>query len=276
MSIIFADSSCDLPVKFLKAHGVEVINVTLKLNGKKIAYKADNFNFAEYYLNGNYNVEIYNLEQTVLTKLTEAINTCQDVFVLTPSKAFSPLYNVASVVKKQLEQSYKEQKIFVCDTGLISGGYASVVFETAVLNSTGIRAVELNKKISSFVKGFETIIIPSTTKHEIFKNLSFGGAIGLKPIISLHNGKIENVGNLKGKLKLTEEILKRINHVGLCVADFPICVFNGKSNLADAKKITDALVENFEAQVWEGSYSPLLTNIVGDNALIISYHKRND
>lgn len=276
MSVIFADSSCDLSSKFLKSYGVEVINLKLNINNKNCLYNADNFDFAEYYNNGNYLVDYVNLKNIILKQLTMALNTCQDVLVITSSKHFNPLFNVVSEEIKALKQKYSEQKIYVIDSGLISVAYATVVFEAAIINSTGVRADELVKKLNKLVGTYETLIIPSSTNFELFNKFNFAKSLGVKPLISLSNNKLELVGSVKGKLKLTADVINRILQNGFNVADYPVGVMYGKSNLSDANKIIAEVSNKFETKVWSGYYNPMLANLVGDNALIISYHKRND
>ena len=274
MSVVFAFSVCDFNVGFLKSHGVEVINAKLNINGKKQTYKADNFNFAEYFEAGNYNVSFEKLDTLIYGKIKQALQTGQDVVVIAPSKEFDCIFKESEKAKQQLELEFPDQKIVVIDSGLVSAAYGAIVFEAAVLNSTGIRAQDLAKKINAITKNYELLIIPNEVNAPL-KQFSFGKALGVKPIISLSKNKLELVSNVKGKLKLTSDVLLRIKLVGYNIADYLVCIMYGKSNLLDAEKLKLEIQKQFDAEVSIAPYCPTLTQIVGDNALLISYHKRN-
>ncbi len=276
MSVIFGLSSCDLGEKFLKSYGVEVINLELNINGNNYLYNADNFKFEQYYNLTNYSVEYNGLESLIEAKLTMALNTYQDVIILTPSYKFCPSYKLTKSIIKKLQYTYADQKIFVIDSGLISVGYASVLFETAVLNSTGIRCEDLVKKITKIIKSYQTLIIPNNNNFELFSNFNYAKSLGIKPIIGLSNNKLELLKTVKGKLNLANEVNNLINHMGLNVGDYPVGIMNGKSNLNDANKIINQINNSFDTKVFAGNYCPTLVNQIGDNALIISFHKRND
>lgn len=273
MSVIFGLSSCDLGEKFLKSHGVEVINLKLNIKNKLFNYNVDRFDFSNSY-EADGNAECVKLEELIYEKLSLALSTFQDVVFVTPSKLFGSEFNIIQKVASNMPQH--DQKVFVVDSGLISVGYASVLFEIAVLNSTGISTDELVKKIPKIVKGYKNIIIPSATTSPLISKFAYAKSLGVKPIISLSDNKMELIGTLKGKLNLINEIKNHINQTGLNVGDFPIGVMFGKSNASDAKKIVEEVANNFETKVFSGNYFPLLYSVFGDSALIISFHKRND
>ncbi len=276
MSVVFADSSCDISKQFLKSHGVELIDLQLNINGKNTLYKADKFDFAEYYKQLNNVVEINNFESTIKASLTEAVNTFQDVVVITPHKEFSQFYNIAIKLKLQFEMENCESKIYVIDSGQISLGYGAIVYEAGILNSTGISSNELVKKLNKLVNEYETIIVPSNINFNPINKFVYGSKLGIKPIINLKHEKFELISNVKGKAKIFNEIITRINQNAFNAADHPIAVVFGKDNIIDAEKIVNKLSESFETKVWLANYSPLIDNILGDGALLISYHKRND
>ena len=273
MSVIFASSTCDLSVKILKTVGVEVINIPIMQNGKKVLYSADKFNFDDYYANPEFVVNETEYKKLIKKSLIAALKTEQDVLYLTSNAKYDISYKLVNPIIKELAKIYTNQKIEIVNCNNYSLGYGLIVYQAGILNSRGESLTEVVKFVNSVKKEIKTYLVPSTT-HNIKEKLNLvGGLIGVRPVLQVVNGELKFLDNVRGKKNVIDALLSKIKLSAS--KNIPFAVMCGK-NTDEANIIQDEVLKlDADKIVFKTTLNPMLLKHFGDKTIMISYYKKS-
>ena len=255
MSILFADSNCDLHATQAKQFGIEYINMPFSLLDDNIEMVS---------------VEFY---EEFFTPYLEQKNDL--VYIHEGARFFNSLPNLRKAVRK-LKASFPDNTITLVDSGSTSCGYAYVVYQSILKHRTGCADTTLVTHIKK-VKA-ETISLFSLNTTNNLKKYNSVIRVDnplIKPIIKHDNNSFEVIDKVTNRKKLYSSIVSAIEKYGENVADYPVFIsYTG----TDA----DAVELQAELEKYLGDNVKILINpmndydahYVGNKALAISFHKK--
>ncbi len=237
---IITDSSCDFDLSTLEKLGIEILPIQVHFGNKSFTPMIDLSNEA-----------FYNKLSTVTTlPTTTQINPAtfydcfqkhlkngDEVVGMFISKELSGTYQNALNVAKELDES----KIHIVDTQNTTFGLALLLAEAAKMREQGFTAKEIAKKITDLVPRVCLVASVESLKYlKMGGRLSSGaalvaGILGIYPIISVINGKVEAIGKARGQMAANKFMENYIKKIGIS-SDY--CVSFGNSNNPELGKKT--------------------------------------
>ncbi len=214
---IITDSSCDLSLEDAKKMNIEILPINVHFDDKSYTPMVDLSNEKFYSMLS----EAKELPTTTQISpivfeesFSEHINNGDEVVGLFISKELSGTYQNAVNVANFIDNS----KIHVVDTLNTTFGLALLLSEAVKMRDEGLNAREIHEKITALVPRLRLVASVETLKYlKMGGRLSagaalIGGILGIYPIISVVNGKVEAIGKARGQqaaYKFMEEYIKK-------------------------------------------------------------------
>lgn len=257
MSILFADSNCDLHTTQVKQFGIEYINMPFSLLDGKIE---------------DVSVDFY---EEFFTPYLEQGNNL--VYVHEGAFYFKSLPNLKKAVRR-LKTSFPDNTITLIDSGNTSSGYAYIVYQSLLKHKTGcsdMTLVNYVKKIKNEVTVlFSLNNINKLNQHGI--DIKVDNAL-IKPIVKLEKDTFEVIDKVTNRKKMYSAFITAIEKYGENVADYPVFIsYSGTDT--DAKEL-QAELENYmgdSVKVLISKMNPYDTHYTGNKTLSIAFHKKVD
>ena len=141
---LFADSSANIPQELIKKHDIKIIPYTYIVNGQEKLCYEDGVSFTEtakeFYKEIAAGLDVKTSlvdKQRIIDAVTPTMQQGRDAVILTISAGISGTYNQALEAKKELEESFKGCKLYVCDSANASLGQGMLVLKVADLRDMG-------------------------------------------------------------------------------------------------------------------------------------------
>lgn len=254
---IFTDSACDIPCSYLKAKGIECIELSCRFNESDIFRSQSGEDIRKFY---------HRMKNGEIAKTSAAnpvdfykqfeinLKNGKDVLYLGFSSALSSTFASANLAVKELKKDYQENKIVLVDTLCSSAGIAllkdmviSQKERGASIEEAALFAEKMKLKICHAFTVDDLAYLMRGGR--ITKSTALlGNLLGVKPILHVDNdGKLTQVGKVRGRqasiLRLAEEYQKKkdpmFNTVYISHAD---CI-------NDANKLKSILQNHYSADV---------------------------
>ena len=252
---ILTDSCCDLPADLVRELGVDVVPLSLEMDGKS---------FAEGVMTPK---ELYDhLRSGKLPKtsaanpalwagfMRSALDQGRDVLVLAFSSGLSTTYQSAVIAADELREEFPDRKIIVIDTLCAAIGQGLQVHTAAKLHSEG-KSIE---ETAAWIEEHKRNVCHWVTVEDLM-HLNRGGRVSaatavvgtmlnIKPIIRMDdNGKLENLAKCRGRKAALNHLLDRMaESFDPTISD---TVFIGHGDCpADAQYLESRVRERFGVQ----------------------------
>ena len=215
---ILTDSCCDLPADLVRELGVDIVPLSLEMDGKS---------FAEGVMTPK---ELYDhLRSGKLPKtsaanpalwagfMRSALDQGRDVLVLAFSSGLSTTYQAAVIAADELREEFPDRKIIVIDTLCAAIGQGLLVHTAAKLHSEG-KSIE---ETAAWIEEHKRNVCHWVTVEDLM-HLKRGGRVSaatavvgtmlnIKPIIRMDdNGKLENLAKCRGRKAALNYLLERM------------------------------------------------------------------
>lgn len=256
MSILFADSNCDLKSENFKQFGIEYINMPFSCseegpNALPVAFYEETFR--PYLEQGNDLVYVH-----------------QGEFYL---KSIS---NLKKAVKK-LKTDFPDNNIRLVDSQTTSCGYALLVYMSVLKYKTGCSDTELINYINQLKKEIAILFTLTDVKglNNYKVDIRLDSAL-VKPIIKLENNNFEVISKVTNRKKTIETLLNSIIKYGENVADYPIFIsYSGTSvDALELKKCLSDYLGN-DAKVFVNVINNYDAYYTSSKTLSVAFHKKN-
>lgn len=202
---IVSDSNCDLPVEVIKKYDITIVPGKIIFGDEEVRKHYVDLQNEEFYH------RLVNDKETPSTSVPspkdymdaykEALKKYDQIIVFCTSSKLSNMHNTALMVANE----YFDEKVLVLDSEYITIALGIIIVETAKKAAEGSSRDELIKYIDDYLK-------PKTHAFGGIPTLTYlqkGGRIGkmastmgnlmqVKPIISIENGEIANIGKVRG------------------------------------------------------------------------------
>ncbi len=206
--VIFTDSGSDLTKEMIAELDVEVLDLTVTLEGKEP--KADSeLDIKEMYAflreKKSASTSAVNLD-TFIEGMTPYLEQGKDIIYLGFSSGLSSTYGAGKLAAEELTEKYPDRKIYTVDTLCASLGQGLLIYHAAKLRQSGADI----ESVRDFVEGNKLNLCHWFTIDDLFflkrggrvssTTAVVGTMLGIKPVMHVDNeGKLISVGKVRGR-----------------------------------------------------------------------------
>ncbi len=139
-----------------------------------------------------------------------------EVIYFTLSSKASGQYNTAHLVRDEIIEDYPEAKLHIVDSEKFSLYIAVTAVHAAEMVNDGKSAEEIIAECKEYIKTWRAYLLVDTLEYlqkggRISKASAFvGSLLELKPILTIENGLVESYDKLRGKKKLLDKLIEKV------------------------------------------------------------------
>ena len=284
---IISDSGCDLTAQEAKQYNIELVPFYIILGGEKELREGIDITKQEFFTKLKENKNLFPKTaqpspQDYADVYRPHLEAGRDILSLTISSKLSGTYNSANLAAQMLREEFPKKTIVVVDSLNCAVGEGLILKEIIRMRDRGFTLRDTVDIAQSVIK--------STKIYFTLESLEYlrrggrvgpttalvGGILGLRPVLHLVDGAVEQLDSVRGKknvLRLIEDgLVYALKNV---IDDVRICVGHILT-LDDARKIK----ENLEISLKTKIDSPItevgatIGTHAGPGALAIAYCKR--
>lgn len=224
-TVLIIDCCCDLPIEYVEKNNVELLSLTVNINGKE--YKDNlgkSLSYKDFYLavrNGampsTSQINVFDFEK----EFRKHVSLGKAIIYIAFSSALSGTYNSACIAKENILEEYKDADITIIDSRCASLGeglldyYAIEMLKNGASKEEIVNWVEENKLKVNHWFTVDDLNHLKRGGRVSGTAAAIGTILDIKPIMHVDDeGKLIPVTKVKGRKKsiktLAEELNKRI------------------------------------------------------------------
>lgn len=216
--------------------------------------------------------------------LLEQSRNYDSVIFITISSKGSGQYSTAQMVRNDiLENDNPNADIHIIDTMKYSLYMTAAAIYAAELSQEGKSAEEIVKLCNSYVKQWNVFLLVDNLKYlekggRINKATAVVGTLlDIKPVLSIHDGLIENVDKLRGKKRLLEKLVEKIKQDPNFDAEKKQFVV-AHSDAQKGEELCNILKEEFgiDDVYLYGEFGPIIGTHTGPGAVAVIYRTKTE
>ena len=284
---LISDSGCDLTEQEIKQHGIGIIPFYITFDEKTHLKEGIDITKEECYALLRREKNLY--PKTAQPNPQDYIDICtpylesgHDIVSLTISSKVSGTYNSATLAASMLKEDYPDRNIIVLDSLNGSVGQGLLLREMIKMRDKGFtitKTAKIAKKIIPTIKTYFTLesleylrrggrVGPTTAL--------VGGILGLRPVLHLVDGAVEQADSVRGSKKVIKLIADGVVHA---VKDDIDDVSIGMGHITSIEEVT-TLKNSVEEALNITITTPIneigvtIGSHVGPGAIVISYCKK--
>ncbi|MFI3125774.1 DegV family protein [Streptococcus suis] len=274
---IVTDSTSDLSQEWLAENDVNVLGLTINLDGTTYETVGSNRLTSAELLKkmeagGQPTTSQVNVGQFEEV-FEEAAKVGQDVLYLAFSSALSGTYQSGTIARDMVLDAYPNAVIEIVDTKAAAIGEGYLVMQAAAARAEGKSLAEVKKLVEDLAPRLRTYLLVDDLNHlvrggRLSKAAALiGGLVNIKPLLALNaEGKLEAIAKIRGRKKGIKEMLNltldNLDHSTVMVA------YTG--DLAAAQDIQSTLLENDQVtDVILTELGPIIATHTGTGSLAI-------
>lgn len=224
-TVIFTDSTCDLPLSYIQDNNIKFLGLTVLLQGKEMTDDLGQTLLYKDFYTMLRNGEVATTSQINSYSFIEAfrkhIEKGEDILYLGFSSALSGTYNSAYLARQEILQEYPEADITVIDTLAASSGQGLLIHYACQM----LKAGKSKKEIAQWVEENKLKVAHIFTVDDL-DHLKRGGRISstaafvgsllnIKPLLYVNDlGELKPYGKERGRKKairaMADELKKHI------------------------------------------------------------------
>ena len=284
---IISDGGCDFTKEEAQKHNVKVVPFYVTLDGETHLKEGVDITKDEYFrrLKDDKNLFPKTAQpspQDYIDAYTPYLEAGYNIISLTISSTLSGTYNSATLAANTLKDDFPNRTIIVIDSQNAAIGQGLILKELIKMRDNGLSITDAAKLIKD--------VIPTTKIYFTLDSLEYlkrggrvgpttalvGGLLGLRPVLHLVDGTVEQLDSVRGKKKvlqliedgLTEALQDDIDNINLAVGHIlsPDDALALKTNL-EASLGTKTSGNIIEVGVTIGTHA-------GPGALAVAYCKK--
>lgn len=192
------------------------------------------------------------------------------------SSAASGQYQTANLVKNEILEENPEADFHIVDTQTFSLYIARTAVHAAQMVQEGKNAQEIITECENYIKTWRAYLLVDTLKYlekggRLSKAAAFVGTmLDIKPILTIEHGLVESMDKLRGKKKLLDKLIEKIQDDPDFDADNPKFLVV-QSDAEKGEETLEKLRDEFGEDCIEmyGEFGPLIGTHVGRGAIAI-------
>ena len=243
---IITDSSSDLPFSKQETWGIDILPLRV-IFGEEEYVDGRDLTAEQFYAKLSQAKELPKTAQVTPAEFEDVmrpyIETGDEIVVLPISRELSGTCASAMIAREQ----FPDAEIYVVDTLAVTFGLALLVEIAVRLRDQGLSAREIADKITQLKNRIRLYAVIDDLKYlRMGGRLSTAGAVvgsllGIKPIVSIEEGKVCSVDKVRGLKAGYQSILERVRKDGVDPA-YP--AYLGHSNVPIAMQDLRAVIES--------------------------------
>jgi DegV family protein with EDD domain len=275
---LIADSSCDLPVEFIKENNITLVPLTMTIGG--VNYLDDSkLNLEEYLRVMKASKDYPKTACPTPNQFLEAYGKDYDaVFVVTLTSKLSGTYNSAMVAKQMFEETNKKTLVHIFDSKSATAAEGLIMYKLVELVKQGLAPKAIIEQVEKFIDQTTTLFllesIDNLVKNGRIKPIlaKVIGAFSIKPILGTDG---------QGEIKLIHRVIgyerafhKLVEAIGEKTKDFKdkVLVIAHANNLDRAKKFYDEVVKRYDfKKVIIAKMNGLSSTYADVNGIVIAF-----
>lgn len=252
--VIMTDSSCDLPSELATSLGLEVVPLTVLLDGNTYRNYLDERELSAAYF--------YEQIKAGKAATTSAVNVDEftqamepflqegkDVLYLGFSSGLSATYQASTIAAEDLAAKYPEAKVLTVDTLCASMGQGLIVYLAAQEKQNG-KSIE---EVRDYVESIRLNLAHYFTVDDLY-HLKRGGRISaaaallgstlnIKPILHVNDeGRLIPIGKVRGRKHAIKKLSEYLMELGTDLEGQSIFISHGNC-LEEAEQLADIIRE---------------------------------
>ncbi len=257
---IITDSASDIPQN--NTYGITVLPMSIRFGDTE--YKAGvDLNAREFY---EKLIESDELPATSLISpatfedaFKAAVDNGEKVIVITMSSNLSGTCQSATLAAAEYPDD-----VFVVDSKNVTVGEQILVMLAVELISKGMSAKDISEQLKAETEKIRVLAVLDTLEYlkkggRISSTVAFvGGALNLKPVVAIKDGKVEMIGKARGSKNANNHLVKEIEETSGIDFAKPLCL--GFAGLDDT--LLQKYIEDSKA-LWEGHKDSLKISPIG-------------
>ncbi|HLR62878.1 MAG TPA: DegV family protein [Lentibacillus sp.] len=252
---ILADSACDLSETHYKTYDIEMIPLTVHLDGQEYQDSIDIKPKKVYdaMREGKSPKTSQVSPQAFKTIFTSYAEANQPLVYLAFSSELSGTYQTAKMMEQEVKEAYPDAELHVVDTKCASIGYGLVILRAAQLAKDGAGSREIIDTATYHSEHMEHIFTVDDLEYlyrggRVSKTAAFVGSfLKIKPILHVEDGKLVPLEKIRGSKKLLNRMLDIMEERGIDFSNQTIGISHG-DDLEKAERIADMVKEKFDAK----------------------------
>ena len=192
------------------------------------------------------------------------------------SSAASGQYQTANLVKNEILEENPEADFHIVDTQTFSLYIARTAVHAAQMVQEGKNAQEIITECENYIKTWRAYLLVDTLKYlekggRLSKAAAFVGTmLDIKPILTIEHGLVESMDKLRGKKKMLDKLIEKIQDDPDFDADNPKFLVV-QSDAEKGEETLEKLRDEFGEDCIEmyGEFGPLIGTHVGRGAIAI-------
>ena len=192
------------------------------------------------------------------------------------SSAASGQYQTANLVKNEILEENPDADFHIVDTQTFSLYIAQTAVHAAQMAHEGKSVEEIIAECENYIKQWRAYLLVDTLKYlekggRLSKAAAFVGTmLDIKPILTIEHGLVESMDKLRGKKKLLDKLIEKIQDDPDFDADNPKFLVV-QSDEEKGEQVMEKLRDEFGEDCIEmyGEFGPLIGTHVGRGAIAI-------
>ncbi len=250
---ILCDSMCDIPEEIKQKDFLDMIPLTISINGKEYKDGID-FTKQEFYNVLDSSEILPKTSQVTYIQFKEAfekyVNEGYDVICLTGSSKTSGTYQSAMMAKNDVAGN-----IYVFDTLFLSLGSGQYVIKACELvENSDLPANEIFNKLEDIRESVNLFFVPFTLDYlkesgRLPSVVSFvGNMLNIKPICTMEEGKNKIVTKVRGAKQVASKLVDMILEVNDHNLESKVLTIGYGSNESDFEKLKEEVAKRIKAK----------------------------
>ncbi len=248
-----ADSACDLTEHYYNEYDIEMVPLTVHLDGKEYKDGIDISPKTVYdaMRNGKGTKTSQVSLQTFKTIFTSFAEANQPLIYFAFSSELSGTYQSADMMAKEVKETYPDAQIHVIDTKCASIGYGLVILRAAQLAQDGADIEEIISKTTDHANHMEHIFTVDDLEYlyrggRVSKTAAFvGSLLKIKPLLHVDDGKLIPIEKIRGRKKVLGRMLEMMQTRGVDFKNQTIGISHG-DDIERAEALRDMICETFD------------------------------
>ena len=247
------DSMCDIPEEINNKEFVEMIPLTINIDGKEYKDGID-FTKEEFYNILNNSNSLPKTSQVTYIDFKEKFEKYTkegyDVICITGSSKASGTYQSANLAKADVEGN-----IYIFDSLFLSLGSGQYIIKAShLIEERDLSASEIVEELEKLRASVNLLFVPFTLEYlkqsgRLPSVVSFvGNMLSIKPICSMQDGKNKIVSKVRGTKQIASKLVDMILELNNGQLEDKIVTIGYGSNEVDFKKLQEEVSKRINAK----------------------------
>ncbi len=257
--VIMTDSSCDLPAELAAELELDVLPLTVNIDGAEYKNYLDGreIGFHEFYTklraSQSCSTSAINVSQ-VLESAAPVLEAGKDVLYIAFSSGLSNTYNAAAVAAQELNEKYGRQRMLVVDSKCASMGQGLLVWLCAQKKAAGA-SLEALRDYAEETKGHICHWFTVENLQQLRKGgrisrtvATLGTMLNIKPVLHIDpDGKIQSISKARGRENSLKALVDRMAETAIEPEKQTVFISHGDCR-EEAEKVAAMVKARFGVQ----------------------------